>query len=225
MDIDVPKDSDMNDTQIFIERYLKDINTRDLLHCKTLHKLIADAIGTNNKFILMDNTGYYKIINEKQGHWKDNVWFSNYTYQERVTWYGTRYTKQDFYPYSAQKSFWDDDDYYEDSYNTKKDDEFDLLTPNEYINLEEDIDKLTIDDFIALDTYPVVNRDRTCLMTYEQAMLLGREKDIEFLEEVSPDLYEYYLEKFYAMQDKLEEYEEEAAETQEAEEEKVGFKK
>ena len=80
LDVKVPKGSPKNDTQLFIENYLNGIDKHTLMHNKAIHGLIEKCIGHNNKFVLLDNNGFYKIINEDAGHWKDNVWYSNYSY-------------------------------------------------------------------------------------------------------------------------------------------------
>lgn len=80
LDINVPRDSRINDTQIYINRYLKELNKNVLMHNKSLHRLIESSIGKRNKFVLMDNKGHYKILNEKAGQWENDVWYSNTTY-------------------------------------------------------------------------------------------------------------------------------------------------
>lgn len=45
----------------------------------------ADEIGQSNKLALMSNRGEVFIVNEKQGHWFDGVWYSNYSYESYLT--------------------------------------------------------------------------------------------------------------------------------------------
>lgn len=44
---------------------------------------LEEALGYNKIVILYDN-GKHKIINEKSGHWKDDVWYSNTSYVSHV---------------------------------------------------------------------------------------------------------------------------------------------
>ncbi len=44
--------------------------------------LIGDTIGKNNKMAFLHGSGEYGIANEDCGHWRDGVWYSNYTYEE-----------------------------------------------------------------------------------------------------------------------------------------------
>lgn len=52
--------------------------------------LIEDRIGLS-KLITMDNQGHIEIFNENAGHWKDGIWWSNYSYVDGMTPHG-KYT-------------------------------------------------------------------------------------------------------------------------------------
>ena len=80
LNIDVPRDSEESDTICFIKRYLKPLS-RDFMRDDAICDLIEKAIGSGNKFVLLNHMGEYKIINEKAGHWKDGIWYSNYSYE------------------------------------------------------------------------------------------------------------------------------------------------
>ena len=95
LDISVPSYSKINDTQIYINRYLKGLNKSMLMHSKNLHKLIENSIGKRNKFVLMDNKGYYKILNEKAGQWENNVWYSNTSYTYNLFYDDVSYISED----------------------------------------------------------------------------------------------------------------------------------
>lgn len=71
--------STKNDTMVFIDRYLS--NKTNLFNDDEYLNLLSYAIKSN-KFIIMNNKGDYKIINESLGHWNDNhsVWYSNSSY-------------------------------------------------------------------------------------------------------------------------------------------------
>lgn len=72
------KDSPYNDTQTFIHEYMVGLPDK-IYKNKTFRKLMGEMIG-HNKFVLLDNHDNYYIINENLGHWKDGVWYSNYSY-------------------------------------------------------------------------------------------------------------------------------------------------
>lgn len=80
LDIQVPMNSKINDTQIYINEYLKGFTTDDLIRNKNLQKLIEYSIG-RNKFVFLSSKNEYAIINESAGHWVDGVWYSNTSYQ------------------------------------------------------------------------------------------------------------------------------------------------
>lgn len=42
--------------------------------------LLEKYIGSNNKLAMVFDDNAYLIINESAGHWKDGVWYSNYSY-------------------------------------------------------------------------------------------------------------------------------------------------
>lgn len=91
LDIDVPKDSKISDTQIFVNEILKNMDNK-FIHNKGNKRLLEYAIGKNNKFAFLDNKGQFVIINEEQGSWEDGIWYSNdsYSYSFRVS-FGSRF--------------------------------------------------------------------------------------------------------------------------------------
>ena len=80
--VDVPKDSSISDTIIYRNRYFGKL-TGQSLHSAKLYGTIARHIGEGNKFAFMNGGGKVVICNEKQGVWKDNLWFSNFSYLPR----------------------------------------------------------------------------------------------------------------------------------------------
>lgn len=58
--------------------------------------MIEQAIGTHNKLVFLDNTGEIRIFNEKEGNWKYDSWFSNYTYNYCSTRYRGHYYDNDY---------------------------------------------------------------------------------------------------------------------------------
>lgn len=66
-----------SDTQIFCEKLSKNILTKDPTYqFKFLHKL-ERFIGTPNKLVLMASDGRTFILNENQGRYIDDIWYSN----------------------------------------------------------------------------------------------------------------------------------------------------
>lgn len=74
--------TNMSDTRLFIADILSRIPTATIFTNHML-KLIAQAIGVGNKFLLINKHGSYAIVNEGSGHWDDNKenWYSNDSYK------------------------------------------------------------------------------------------------------------------------------------------------
>lgn len=171
LDIEVPTNSEINDTQIFIKKFMKEIKAKDLMHNKSIQNLIAETISSRNKFVLLDNRGYYKIINEKAGHWKNNVWFSNYSYETYKTF--TKYEKK-----SSKNYLWyDEDDEYE-----YQDCLYDNVLKEETMwdGLITDIYELTAEDFEYLGDNPVLDKKEIMLWSLEDATELCGNDDYDF---------------------------------------------
>lgn len=186
LDIDVPKNCNKNDTRLFIEKYLSGLNDKDLLHNNSIKKMIASLIGSNNKFVLMDNKGYYRIINEKAGHWKDDVWYSNTSYEPYYYSSASRYR----YYYD-----WGWEDEYEDFNKTKH------FNADEQIHLdiiEEEINKLTVNEIINIGDYPVYDYEYCMLISESEAFEINEiypKRKMYYLADLSEELYWKYIEK------------------------------
>lgn len=70
-----------SDTAKFAETFGKDLDYATVLKHK---KEFEDAIDFN-KVVLLYNGGKHIILNEKQGSWKDDVWYSNHSFEARPT--------------------------------------------------------------------------------------------------------------------------------------------
>lgn len=72
------KDISKSDTWHFINDYLRPISLThpDVLFDDAFCDMLGELIG-NNRFVLMDNTGKTKIVNEDQGIEWEGRWFSN----------------------------------------------------------------------------------------------------------------------------------------------------
>ena len=73
-------DSPVNDTRLFIKKVLSKI-PQSQLFTSWMQALVEKAIGGGNKFVMLKRNGEWCIFNEKAGHWVDENWFSNYSYQ------------------------------------------------------------------------------------------------------------------------------------------------
>jgi predicted glutamine amidotransferase len=72
----------LSDTGNFNELILRDLvqSDPDFWKQAEFKWMIESAIGTNNKLVMMDQTGHMEIFNEKSGKWDNDAWFSNHTY-------------------------------------------------------------------------------------------------------------------------------------------------
>jgi hypothetical protein len=72
-------DEKMSDTWHYINDYLKPMlaGNPDFAFHPAFQALIADHIGSSNKFVLMDNEGRQVVINESAGVYWGGLWLSN----------------------------------------------------------------------------------------------------------------------------------------------------
>lgn len=66
-----------------------------------MQALVEKAIGGGNKFVMLKRNGEWCIFNEKAGHWVDENWFSNYSYQTPMV--RTKYSHQPYFTYTVAK--------------------------------------------------------------------------------------------------------------------------
>jgi len=91
LDIDVPKGSKENDTQIFNNNLMKPL-PYNFYKNQAIMNLIEQAIGSGNKFAFLDDNGDYFILNEEAGEWsEDGAWFSNTSYKTPKPTYNRGY--------------------------------------------------------------------------------------------------------------------------------------
>ena len=76
------KTENLSDTKDFINKVIGNISYK-MWKNPSFIKLVESAIGYS-KFVILDNSGKYYIINEKKGDWVDGVWFSNSTYKAKT---------------------------------------------------------------------------------------------------------------------------------------------
>tara|TARA_R110002020_G_scaffold32697_8_gene100273 strand:+ start:724 stop:1461 length:738 start_codon:yes stop_codon:yes gene_type:complete len=80
----VKADKKKSDTSMFNEHILKRLPS-DFIRNGAICDLIEESIGTS-KLVFLNRKGEYLISNEELGKWRDNVWYSNDSYQWCTTW-------------------------------------------------------------------------------------------------------------------------------------------
>jgi predicted glutamine amidotransferase len=70
--------SGKSDTALFTEHFADKFKYETLLKNK---QAIEDALSFNKVAFLFDS-GKYLIMNEASGHWRNDIWYSNYTYSD-----------------------------------------------------------------------------------------------------------------------------------------------
>lgn len=106
LDIDVPKGSKENDTQIFNNSLMKPLPF-NFYKNNAIMNILEYTIGSGNKFVFLDDKGDYYILNEAAGEWSENgAWFSNTSYKREKFVYSKSYYAK---PYSYYG--WEDDWY------------------------------------------------------------------------------------------------------------------
>ena len=96
--VKVPPNSNVNDTQIFINEYLKcmiqaDGEKVDWVNNRLAREYAEEAMGKSNKMAVINGKGEIGIWNENGGHWHSLCWFSNRSYEDRSyrAYYGGHY--------------------------------------------------------------------------------------------------------------------------------------
>ena len=193
LSIDVPKDSKVSDTVLYVEQYLKPL-PKDFMLNDGIMSLITDHIGTGNKFVFLNNHGDFSIANEKAGHWKNGVWFSNYSY-EAYSFYtkGFKGYNGKSKVYSPYSSYWDEDDYEWES-------EAFELTPEEEWQLQVAVDSMTDDEVLLLGATPTYDFYKQSLKRINQYK--GSVSKV-LLDEIAPDIASELEDRYYTILDSL----------------------
>ena len=194
LSIDVPKDSKVSDTVLYVEQYLKPL-PKDFMLNDGIMSLITDHIGTGNKFVFLNNRGDFSIANEKAGHWKNGVWFSNYSY-EAYSFYtkGFKGYKGKSKVYSPYASYWDDEDDYEWESEAFE------LTPEEEWQLQVAVDSMTDDEVLLLGATPTYDFYKQSLRRINKYK--GSVSKV-LLDEIAPDIASELEDRYYTILDSL----------------------
>ena len=190
LSIDVPKDSKVSDTVLYVEQYLKPL-PKDFMLNDGIMSLITDHIGAGNKFVFLNNHGDFSIANEKAGHWKNGVWFSNYSY-EAYSFY-TKGFKGKSKAYSPYTSYWDEDDYEWES-------EAFELTPEEEWQLQVAVNSMTDEEVLLLGATPTYDFYKQSLRRINKYK--GSVSKV-LLDEIAPDIASELEDRYYTILDSL----------------------
>ena len=190
LSIAVPKDSKVSDTVLYVEQYLKPL-PKDFMLNDGIMSLITDHIGAGNKFVFLNNRGDFSIANEKAGHWKNGVWFSNYSY-EAYSFYTKGY-KGKSKVYSPYASYWDEDDYDWES-------EAFELTPEEEWQLQVAVNSMTDEEVLLLGATPTYDFYKQSLKRINQYK--GSVSKV-LLDEIAPDIASELEDRYYTILDSL----------------------
>lgn len=149
LSVEVPKDSKINDTQIFNEKYLKPL-PEDFIKQKHVLDLIELAIGSYNKFVFLDSDGNVAIVNEKAGNWNEGAWFSNYTYNTS-SYYKGGYNNSAYGGYGTS---------YNNGYYNQKDKDSSYYNNTHYKNKKSTIDEWE-DEYYYGESYRNGSKSKT----------------------------------------------------------------
>jgi hypothetical protein len=83
LNIGVKATSEDSDTVVYCREVLAYLPQRALMGGK-MRRRIGRSIGSNNKFVLLDNAGKVSIVNEREGEWDGQTWYSNDGYKPYV---------------------------------------------------------------------------------------------------------------------------------------------
>ena len=183
LDINVPKNSNVSDTVIFVRDLLTPLKV-DFMKDEAILNLIEHAIGTGNKFCFLNNKGEYAIVNEKAGEWRDGVWFSNHSYETKKVTYNYK-------PYNHFGYGWDYDEE-EDLYESEFTHTRVILSDTEYNYIKNQIEKLTNEEMILIGEEPVY--DLWCKWFNKNSEIDGEGQ--YYLWEIDDILYSMYEEKY-----------------------------
>lgn len=94
LDIEVPLNSPINDTQIYNNSFLKGL-PKNFVENSSIMQLIEYSIGSRNKFVFLDVKGQFHILNESIGIWDNGAWYSNTSYKSSPYLNYANYKKYD----------------------------------------------------------------------------------------------------------------------------------
>ena len=98
---------DESDTRAFLrQRVIPLLQSNVRLDDDAILKQLGKAMGNTNKMAFLCVDGSFGIANKKAGHWKDGVWYSNWTYEPDTrstsVWVPQQYRQQTGFSYHEQ---------------------------------------------------------------------------------------------------------------------------
>ena len=84
---DVETKEDESDSRAFLRQFVAPAVKRNA--CITNSRLLSflsERMGEANKMAFLHGSGKYAIANEEKGHWKENVWYSNHSYEPIIAY-------------------------------------------------------------------------------------------------------------------------------------------
>ncbi|MCD7740503.1 MAG: hypothetical protein LUH11_04055 [Candidatus Gastranaerophilales bacterium] len=140
LNIEVPKNSIVSDTVIFIENYLKYLK-KDFVKDNAIMKLIETFIGKSNKFAFLNNNGESFICNKDAGIIENGIWYSNDSFS---------YNFLDFYLDDSFETY----QYFKDMISDLDYEELYKLGDSPLINIDDyQIEPFSIEKYKNTDTY------------------------------------------------------------------------
>lgn len=79
----LPTRQQISDTRLFVDEVIAPLTEQNPNWYTKMHYswMVENAIGEDNKLAIIDNLGFIKIFNEKQGEWDNEIWYSNSCYK------------------------------------------------------------------------------------------------------------------------------------------------
>lgn len=94
-----------SDTHCFVYDVLEPLARKGELFTQEMFEMLEEHIGPYNKLCFLDRAGEIFIINEKQGDWEGDIWYSNWSYCSN--YYGYSYSS----PSSYKSKYIDEDEW------------------------------------------------------------------------------------------------------------------
>ena len=202
LDVEVPKDSPINDTQIFIQKFMRGIKNETILKNKTYQNVIEELIGKGNKFVIMNNKGEFVIMNEQAGHWANDVWFSNSSYSySKTSWTDYRKFGKQYKQYPLFRNYcYDDEEEFEYDYVNQVDDsyyDYNNVSEDQYYEIVSQIQELAYEDVVKFGRDICYDLKNMKFIDFNEAQekweLEIDDGYIFLLEELSVELYDLYI--------------------------------
>lgn len=157
LDINVPKNSKVSDTVLFIKNYLSKL-PNNFEKSEPIMHLIEKAIGKNNKFAFLNNEGKAYICNKKSGIIDGGIWYSNSSYSYGLMW------DDDFFVQAESREIYE---YFEDLVDNLDYEDIYRLGKNPLINMEDyTLEPFSAEKYNNQEKYITLSFYSECLYNY-----------------------------------------------------------